>query len=151
MEVKHIEIGSDHAGFALKGALIAHLKKAGFQVTDEGAYSEESCDYPDYARKVCGKVVSGEGNTLGILVCGTGIGMSITANKVNGIRAALCHSAFDAEMTRRHNNANVLCLGARTTEEALALEIADIFLKTDFEGGRHAGRVAKIMETECRC
>lgn len=139
-----IAIGCDHGGYELKNELIAHLEKRGFEIKDYGTYSETSCDYPDYAKQVAGAVASGEADK-GILICGTGIGMSITANKVPGVRAALCGDCFSAEATRSHNDANVLCMGARVTGPGLALKIADIFLDTPFsEDERHIRRISKI-------
>ena len=139
-----IAIGSDHGGFALKQALMAHLDKRGLACKDLGAYSEASCDYPQYAKAVANAVASGECER-GILICGTGIGVSITANKIPGIRAALCGDCFSAEATRQHNDANILCMGARVTGEGLALKIADIFLDTPFsEDERHKRRISMI-------
>ena len=135
-------IGSDHGGFKLKNTLIAYLKKQGYEVQDFGCFSEESCDYPIIAKDVANTVVK-TGNK-GILVCGTGIGMSITANKVKGIRAALCSDTYSAKMTRLHNNSNILCLGERVLGTGLAIDIVDIWLKTEFEGGRHLKRVEMI-------
>ncbi len=141
-----IGIASDHGGYALKKDLIAHLQKKGYEIKDYGCDSEESCDYPDYAKKVTDAVLSGECEK-GILLCGTGVGMSITANKVEGIRAALCGDTFSAEATRLHNDSNVLCLGARVTGPELAFKIAEIFLETDFSGDeRHVRRIGKIGE-----
>ena len=143
-----LAVGCDHAGFALKGAVIEHLRAAGHEVIDCGAYSAESCDYPDYAAAVCGKIVSGEAER-GVLVCGTGIGMSIAANKVRGIRAACCSDTFSARFTRLHNDANVLCFGARVVGEGLALDLVDLFVNTPYENsGNHPRRVAKIAEME---
>ncbi len=136
-------IASDHAGFNLKSELVAHLTAAGHSVQDLGTHSLESCDYPLYADKVCTAVLADEA-ALGILICGSGIGMSIAANRRKGIRAALCACEFQARYTRRHNNANVLCLAERVTGCGVALEIADIFLAESFEGGRHARRVALL-------
>ena len=139
-----IAIASDHGGFELKNAIIKHLTERGIENTDFGTYTEESCDYPDYAKQVANAVSSGEFD-CGILVCGTGIGMSIAANKVPGIRAALCGDCFSAEATRQHNNANILCLGARVTGEGLALKIVDIFVDTPFSNDeRHIRRISKI-------
>lgn len=139
-----IAIGCDHGGYELKNELIAHLEKRGFEIKDYGTYSEASCDYPEYAKQVAKAVASGEADK-GILICGTGIGMSITANKVPGVRAALCGDCFSAEATRSHNDANVLCMGARVTGPGLALKIADIFLDTPFsEDERHIRRISKI-------
>ena len=139
-----IAIGSDHGGFALKQALMKHLDARGLAYKDFGTYTEASCDYPIYAKAVANAVASGECER-GIIICGTGIGVSITANKVPGIRAALCGDCFSAEATRQHNDANVLCMGARVTGEGLALKIADIFLDTPFsEDERHKRRIAMI-------
>ena len=134
---------SDHRGFALKMELIELFKEKGYDIIDVGTNSNESCDYPDIARKVCEKVIT-NGADRGILVCGTGIGMSIVANKVHGIRAALCGDTYSARVSRAHNNANVLCLGSRVIGEHLALDIVDCWLKTGFEGGRHKKRVDMI-------
>jgi ribose 5-phosphate isomerase B len=134
-----IIIGSDHGGFELKNSVIRHIKQMGFEVDDAGCDSLESCDYPVYAKKVSEKVAGGEGR--GILLCGTGIGMSIAANRNSKIRAALCLNEYMARMSRMHNNANILVLGARVLGAGLALEIIDVWLKTEFEGGRHQKRV----------
>ena len=143
-----IAIASDHGGFELKKAIITHLTERGIENTDFGPYTDESCDYPDYAKQVAGAIVNGEYDA-GILVCGTGIGMSITANKFPGIRAALCGDCFSAQATREHNNANVLCLGARIVGEGLALKIVDTFLDTDFSNDeRHIRRIKKIEDGE---
>lgn len=142
-----IAIGSDHAGFALKEQLRDRLRKAGLEVADFGTNSPESTDYPDYAAAVTREVVEGKADR-GILVCYTGVGMSIAANKVRGIRAALCMNADQAQLTRAHNNANVLALGAKYTPIEVAGEIVDTFLATEFEGGRHARRVSKITSIE---
>ncbi|NCB50477.1 MAG: ribose 5-phosphate isomerase B [Clostridia bacterium] len=142
-----IAIGSDHGGFTLKQAVMKHLEKRGIDYKDFGTYSEDSCDYPDYGEAVGRAVVSGEFE-LGIVICGTGLGISIAANKVRGVRAAPCGDCFSAEMARRHNNANVLGLGERVTGVGLALMITDIFLGTPFEGGRHERRVNKITAIE---
>ncbi len=135
--------GSDHAGLALKNSLVERLQSQGHEVVDLGTHSTESTDYPDYAHAVCKAVLAEEG-ARGLLVCGTGLGMSIAANRHAGIRAALCQQAYDAEMTRQHNDANVLCLGARVIGGGVAEATLDAFVGTDFEGGRHARRVAKI-------
>ena len=140
-------IGSDHAGFPLKEELKKHLTEAGHEVEDVGAYDASSCDYPVQAKKLCDKIVSGEGE-LGILCCGTGIGMSMAANKVRGIRAACASDCFSVKFTRLHNNANVLCLGARVVGAGLAIELADLFVNTGFEGGRHQRRIDLIHELE---
>ncbi len=138
-----IIIGSDHGGIHLKAALIRHLQERGFSVTDVGTYSEDSCNYPDYADALCRRIQSGEFER-GILVCGTGIGMSIAANKHSGIRAACCENTFSARMTRMHNNANVLCLGERVIGAGLACDMVDLFVDTEFQGGRHLQRVAML-------
>lgn len=143
-----VAIGCDHAGFALKGAVIRHLEAEGYEVKDVGTYSDESCDYPDIASALCAEVVSGE-CAKGILICGTGIGMSMAANKVRGIRAACCSDTFSARFTRLHNDANVLCIGARVVGEGLALDLCDLFLSTPFENsGNHPRRVEKIAALE---
>ena len=144
-----LAIGSDHGGFALKEELKAHLDERGIAYKDFGTFSEVSCDYPDVADPLCRAVVAGEYDR-GILICGTGIGMSMAANKVSGIRAALCGDCFSAEFTRRHNDANILTLGARVVGPGLALKIIDTFLDTPFEGGRHARRIAKLADIESR-
>jgi ribose 5-phosphate isomerase B len=138
-----IILGSDHAGFPLKQELVAHLKDRDIPVLDIGTHSLDSCDYPVYAQDLCKEVLAQ--NTLGILVCGSGVGMSMAANKVAGIRAALCTNEYLARMTRRHNNANVLCLGGRVTGIDVAKAIVDAFLDNDFEGGRHQRRI-DLME-----
>ena len=135
-----IAIGSDHAGFELKQIIKAHLEKQGHEISDHGTFIKESCHYPVYAKAVAEAVASGEAEK-GILVCGTGIGMSMAANKVRGIRAAAVSDCFTAEATRRHNDANILCMGERTLGPGLACMIADIFLSTPFEGGRHKDRI----------
>ena len=142
-----IAIGSDHGGFALKEEIKKHLTEKGVPFRDFGTDSEASCDYPVYAEKVCRAVTGGEAE-LGILCCGAGIGMSMAANKIRGIRCACSGDCFSAEMTRRHNDANVLALGGRVLGVGLALKITDIFLDTPFEGGRHARRVGQIMALE---
>ncbi len=139
-----IAIGSDHGGFALKKALMAHLDKRGLKYKDFGTYSEASCDYPAYGKAVAYAVASGECER-GILICGTGIGMSMAANKVPGIRAAVCGDCFSAEATRQHNDANILCMGARVLGEGLALKITDTFLDTPFSNDeRHIRRISQI-------
>ena len=141
-----IEIGSDHGGFELKKKLMEHLSKRGLEYKDFGTYSSASCDYPVYAKAVANAVASGECDR-GIIICGTGIGVSITANKVRGIRAALCGDCFSAEATRQHNDANVLCMGARVVGEGLALKIADTFLDTPFSNDeRHKRRISMIED-----
>jgi len=138
-----ISIGCDHAGFALKEHVRARVAAAGHEVDDAGTFSDESVDYPDFAAKVALAVAQGKAD-CGIIVCGTGLGVAMTANRVRGVRAAPCTNQFAAEMTRRHNDANVLCLGGRLVTKEVAERIADVFLSTPFEGGRHARRVAKI-------
>lgn len=140
-----IAIGSDHGGFNLKNTIIKHLEDKGYEVKDYGTYSTDSCDYPVYAKAVAKSVASGE-NEKGILVCGSGIGVSIAANKVKGVRAALCHESHSAMLSRLHNNANVLCLGERITGESLALDIVDVWLKSEYEGGRHQKRIDMLDE-----
>ncbi|MFA4858627.1 MAG: ribose 5-phosphate isomerase B [Candidatus Margulisiibacteriota bacterium] len=138
-----IAIGSDHGGFKLKEYLRQFLAKAGHKVKDFGCFSEESVDYPDIARPLS-QAVAKKQYKFGILVCGTGIGVNMVANKMPGIRAALCHNIFTAQMAREHNNANVLCLGGRVLSNPLARQIVQKFLATDFAGGRHLRRVKKI-------
>lgn len=141
-----IAIASDHGGFALKKAIIRHLEKRGLEYKDLGAYTEESCDYPDYGRAAALEVLSGECDR-GIIICGTGIGISITANKFHGIRAALCGECFSAQAAREHNDANILALGARVVGEGLALKIVDTFLDTPFSNDeRHIRRISKIED-----
>lgn len=132
MQDLKVVIGSDHGGFNYKKTIIDYLKSRNIEVFDAGTYNKESCDYPVIAKEVAKKIVSGEYNR-GILVCGTGIGMSIAANKVQGIRAALCGDTYSARMTRQHNNSNVLCLGERVIGENLMLDIVDIWLKTELD------------------
>lgn len=144
-----IAIGSDHGGYLLKEEIKKHLEEKGYEFKDFGTDSTASCDYPVYAEKVCRAIQSGECEK-GILVCGTGIGMSMCANKCRGIRAAVCGDHFSAEFTRRHNNANVLCLGARVIGSGVAMQLVDIFLTTEYEGGRHEKRVEMMMELESK-
>jgi len=144
-----IAIGSDHRGFALKEHLVARLKEQGHEVLDEGACSTESVDYPDIAAAVAGKVSSREAER-GILICGTGIGMAIVANKFPGVRAAPCCDELTAEMSRRHNDLNVLCLSGDMLGQNLVSRIVDVWIKTQFEGGRHARRVEKISQLEAK-
>ena len=144
-----IAIGSDHGGYALKQAIMKHLEKKGLEYKDYGTYTEDSCDYPIYGEAVARAVSAGECER-GIVICGPGIGISMAANKVKGVRAALCGDCYSAEFTRLHNDANILALGARVVGEGLALKIVDTFLETGFEGGRHARRVALISEIEER-
>lgn len=139
-----IAIGSDHGGFELKQAIMKHLKERGEEYKDFGTYTPDSCDYPDYGKAV-GKAVAAGEYDRGILICGTGIGISITANKIPGIRAANCGDCFSAEATRLHNDANILALGARVVGEGLALKIVDTFLDTPFSNEeRHIRRISKI-------
>ena len=145
--MKKIAIACDHGGFELKKDIIKHIEAKGYEVCDFGCDSAASVDYPDYALPASLAVAKGECD-LGILICGTGIGMSLCANKVKGIRAACCSDTFSVRMTRLHNDANVLCLGARVIGEGLAIELVDIFLDTEAEGGRHAARVDMIREIE---
>ncbi len=140
-------IGCDHGGLELKNEIVKHLKSKGIEITDVGAYTGESCNYPDYAKALCSKIQSGEFER-GILVCGTGIGMSMAANKHKGIRAACCSDTFSARMTRMHNDANVLCLGGRVVGVGLALDMVDLFVETEFEGGRHSARVSMLSDIE---
>ena len=142
-----IAIGCDHGGLEHKNAISKHLKERGFEVTDFGIYEQVPVDYPEIAVKVAGSVASKE-NELGILVCGTGIGMSLAANKVKGIRAAVLSDHFSAKYTRLHNDANILCLGGRVIGIGTALELVDIFVDTKFEGGRHQKRVDMITALE---
>lgn len=138
-----IVLGSDHGGYALKMELIAELEKRGLDHEDLGCADTSSVDYPDYAHGVAERVAQGQAD-LGVLICGTGIGMSMAANKHRGVRAALCTDCYTAEMTRKHNDANVLCLGGRVVGPGVALKILDAFLGNEFEGGRHQRRVQKI-------
>lgn len=142
-----IAIGSDHGGYRLKQKVIEFLKETGIEYKDFGCYSSESVDYPDFALPVAKAVASGEYDR-GILICGTGIGISIAANKVKGIRAALCHDCFSAKASRQHNDANILAMGERVIGQGLAVEIVKTWLASKFEGGRHERRVRKIMEIE---
>ena len=138
-----IAIGADHGGYSLKEILIDDLKSSGYDLEDLGTYSTDSVDYPDFSQKVCNQVTQGQAD-LGILICGTGIGMSIAANKHQGIRAALCGDVYSAKLTRQHNNSNVLCLGARVIGDELAKMIVHTWLDAEFEGGRHQGRIDKL-------
>ena len=142
-----IAVGCDHGGLEHKNAIAEHLKSEGFEVEDFGIYENKSVDYPEIALKVANSIKNGE-NELGILVCGTGIGLSLAANKVNGIRAAACSEHFSAKYTRLHNNSNILCLGGRVIGIGTALELCDIFVNTEFEGGRHQRRIDMITEIE---
>jgi ribose 5-phosphate isomerase B len=142
-------IASDHAGLKLRAEAVEAVKKAGFEVEDLGPQTAESVDYPDFAAKVATAVAAGKAK-FGVLVCGTGIGMSISANKVRGVRAALCTSEFEARMSRAHNDANVLCLGERVVGVGLGTSIVKAFLEQPFEGGRHERRVQKIRDMESK-
>ena len=142
-----LSIACDHGAFDLKERLKAHLASQGHQVTDCGTHSTDSCDYPDFGVAAARLVADGTCDR-GVVLCTTGIGMSIAANKVRGVRCALCHEPLSAEMTRRHNDANMLAMGAAITGEALAERILDVFLATEFEGGRHQRRVDKVTALE---
>ena len=142
-----IAIASDHGGFRLKNVVKEHLLAKGYEIEDFGTNSEESCDYPDFAGKAAKAVVSKQCDK-GIVICGTGIGVSITANKVKGIRCALVHDVFSAKMTAMHNDSNMLAMGQRVIGEGLALEIVDAWLTSKFEGGRHQQRIEKMMAFE---
>jgi len=142
-----IAIASDHAGFDLRVTVAEHLAALGHDVNDFGPAEKARCDYPDFAEKVARSVASGEAR-VGVLCCGTGVGMSMAANKVHGVRAAVVSDSFSARATREHNDCNVLCLGERVVGLGLALQIVDAFLGAEFEGGRHTGRVQKIMDLE---
>jgi len=140
-----VVIGSDHGGYDLKGVLISKIENEGIEIEDLGCYSSESVDYPDFAEQVCNRVLASN-DTLGILICGTGIGMSMAANRHYGIRAALCHDEFSAQMSREHNNANILCFGARVIGPGLAEAIVDKWLSSFFTGGRHQLRIDKYSK-----
>ena len=145
-----IALGCDHAGLELKNAIKAHLDERGIEYKDFGTYTEDSCDYAVYAEKTARAVADGECR-LGLLFCGTGVGISMAANKVRGIRAACCSDKFSAEMTRLHNNANMLCLGGRVVTPEQAIELVDVFLDTEFSGDeRHVRRIAQITDLENR-
>ncbi len=148
MSKRQIVMGADSAGFPLKEELKVYLVSQGYEVTDMGTDSTTSCHYPLFASAVCEAVQKDPKNTFGILICGTGIGMSMCANKYRGIRAALCSDTYSARMTRAHNDANVLCMGARVIGSCLAQDILDAFLSKDFEGGRHETRVDMISQIE---
>ena len=148
MANKSIVIACDHAALDLKKKVIAHLESLGHTVTDVGTHTTDSCAYPEYASAACKKIQSGEAE-LGILICGTGIGMGMAANKHRGIRAACCSDTFSARLTREHNNANVLCFGERVVGAGLALELVDAFVGTPYSGEeKHAARVAMLAEIE---
>ena len=140
MSEKRIIIGCDHGGLNLKNKVVEHLKETGYEVEDVGTYTSDSVDYPIYAKKVAHAVADGK-YEKGIIICGTGIGVSIVANKVKGIRASLCGDTFSAKATRQHNNSNILCMGERVIGAGLALDIVDIWLTTEYEGGRHQKRI----------
>lgn len=142
-----IGIAADHGGYEMKEELILHLQKGGLEVIDYGTHGLESVDYPDYAKRVSQGVLSGEVQ-WGIAICGTGVGISIACNKINGIRAAHCTDSYTGRVVRKHNNANILCLGGRITGIEIAKDIVDAFLSSDFDGGRHAMRVDKVMAIE---
>ena len=146
---KRVALGCDHRGYEAKLKIIARLSELGFESKDFGTDSTKSFDYPDAALATATSVQTGESD-VGLLFCGTGNGMCITANKFHGIRAALCHDELTAEMSRRHNNANILCLPADLVGDALMLRIVEVWLKTEFEGGRHERRVSKISEIESK-
>ena len=147
MAKEKIAIGADHAGFRLKEFVKKLLQEKGYEVIDVGTYSEERCHYPEFAKKVANMVSEGE-VPRGVLVCGSGIGMSIVANKFKGVRAALCHNIYSAKYSRLHNDSNVLCLGGRVTGEDLTREIVEVWLSTPFEGGRHNQRLNLIAQIE---
>lgn len=140
--VEKVVIGSDHGGFVLKTEVLGHLKDLGIEVVDKGCYSLDSCDYPVIAKAVVQEVL--DSSSRGILICGTGIGVSIVANRFKGIRASHCTDTYTARMTRMHNDSNILCLGERVTGKGLALDIVDVWLNTEFEGGRHQKRIDMI-------
>ena len=145
MSEKRIIIGCDHGGLNLKNKVVEHLKEIGYEVEDVGTYTSDSVDYPIYAKKVAHAVADGK-YEKGIIICGTGIGVSIVANKVKGIRASLCGDTFSAKATRQHNNSNILCMGERVIGAGLALDIVDIWLTTEYEGGRHQRRIDMMKD-----
>jgi ribose 5-phosphate isomerase B len=145
-----IAVGSDHAGFRLKERVAEHLKSRGHDVVDVGTHDEDRCDYPDFGAAVARAVCVDDGADLGVCVCGTGIGIAMAANKVRGARAAVIHDATTGRLTRRHNDANIVCVGSRTTGEETALDAIDAWLDASFEGGRHAGRVTKLAELDAQ-
>lgn len=140
-----VAIGSDHGGFHLKADIIEYVKELGHEVHDFGTHSTESCDYPDISKPLAKEVVAGNFDR-GILICGTGIGIGIAANRIPGVRAALCHDTFSAKASRAHNNANILTMGERIIGSGLAREIVRVWLESEFEGGRHERRIQKIEE-----
>ena len=147
MKTNKVIIGCDHAGYSLKLQVIEHLKEKGVEFVDVGTNSADSCHYPEFAHAVCVKVQNGEA-PVGILVCGTGVGMSMAANKHRGIRAACCSDTFSARLTREHNDANVLCFGERVVGAGLACDLVDAFLDAEFMGGKHGTRVDMFMAFE---
>ena len=149
MNPMRVVIGCDHAAVALKDVIVKELRGSGAQVEDVGTFAGDSVDYPDFAASVARRVAGG-GADRGIALCGTGIGACIAANKIRGIRASLCHDTTTARLARQHNDANVLCMGGRTTGQAVALDIVKTWLATEFEGGRHQGRIDKIQALESR-
>lgn len=146
--MRKIYIGADSAGYNLKEEIKEHLDSLGYEVADMGCDSTASCHYPEFASKVCESVQAELDSSFGVLICGTGIGMSMCANKHKGIRAALCSDTYSAKMTRAHNDANVICLGARVIGSCLAIDILDAFLSAEFEGGRHSVRIDMMMNIE---
>ena len=144
-----VALGCDHAGYGLKEVIAGYLNRAGHEILDEGTYSDDSCDYPDFAERVALRVVSGEAER-GIIICATGVGMAMIANKVPGIRAVVCNDLYTARYSRLHNDANVLTLGARVVGPGVAEEIVRIWMETPFEGGRHSRRLDKLTEVERR-
>ena len=142
-----IAVGCDHGGYELKQAVLKHLEKNGYEYVDYGCYAPERCDYPVYGEKVARAVAAKECD-LGILICGTGIGISLAANRVKGIRAAVCSEPYSAQLTREHNNSNIIAFGGRVVGEGMALLIVDAFLNAEFQGGRHAERVAMLDEIQ---
>ena len=145
--MKIIALGADHGGFQLKNKIKTYLESNNYTVIDVGTNTDESCDYPIYASKVCQHILDGKAD-LGVLVCGTGIGMSMAANKHKGIRAACCSDTFSARLTRLHNDANVLCIGARVVGEGLAYDLVNEFVSAEFEGNRHTRRLSLIEDIE---
>ena len=142
-----IVLGCDHAGYNMKDAVKKHIESKGYEVVEVGTFSSDSCHYPKFASAACKKILDGECE-LGVLICGTGIGMSIAANKHNGIRAACCSEPYSAQLTRQHNDANVLCFGARVVGLGTALTLVDAFIGTEYEGGRHQRRVDLVNQIE---
>jgi len=145
--MKKIIIGADHGGYEMKQILGEHLKSLSYEVVDIGTHNSQKCDYPDIANSLCSRVTTGEFEK-GILICGSGIGISIAANKVHGIRCALCHDHYTAKMSRQHNNANILALGGRVVGPEVAKGMVDVFLSENFLGSYHCGRIEKITNLE---